>query len=83
MSTTRRKLKIIGVYAGAGTQIIDEESGQKIPNVRKVTWVHEVGHAPVCTVELVGVELAAVGEDITSMDSPGYYREFKTGEAKH
>jgi hypothetical protein len=71
-----RKLKIIGKFANTGTEIIDLDNGHKIPNVRKVTWVHEVGHAPVCMIELVGVELAAEGTEITSMDD-GPFRRFK------
>jgi len=71
-----RRLKIIGKFAATGTEIIDVDTGQKIPNVRKITWVHEAGQAPICMLEVVGVELATEGDEITSMDD-GAFRRFK------
>jgi len=72
-----RKLKIIGSFAVTGTKVIDQETGAEIPNVKKVTWTHEAGKTPVCIIELVGTSLAATGDDITPLDSPSGFRQYK------
>jgi hypothetical protein len=74
-----RKLKIIGNFGPVGTKIIDEETGEEIRNVRKVVWTHEVGKAPTCEIELVGVNCEAVGGlmDATPLENPDRFKRWK------
>jgi hypothetical protein len=77
---TMKKLKVVGNYAKAGTQIIDTETGIPIPNVKRIVWIHEAGNLPRCCVELVGVTCESEADviDVTSMESGSMFREFMT-----
>jgi hypothetical protein len=70
MPTNIKKYKIVGNFGPVGTKVIDQETGQEISQVKSVYWKHEVGEAPRCFIELVGVELEseAVLVDATDMD---------------
>lgn len=83
MPYTRKRIRV-ETSEEFRTKIIDLDTGLSIPNVRKVVFTHEVGHAPTVELELVCVESAVVGHstaqadfrDVTSHSSPGMFREW-------
>jgi hypothetical protein len=52
-------MKIIIVCDGRATRVFDAASGERVDNVRKVTFTHEAGQAPIATLELILPELDA------------------------
>lgn len=63
-------VKILIVCDGTATRVFDSRSGERIENVRKVTFSHEVGSQPIATIEVILPEI-----DIT--DTTSHVREVR------
>jgi hypothetical protein len=68
------KIKIIGVTGTYGTQVVNAETGEKIEQVRSVTWTHRAGEPPIAVIEcyavVADVEAILDGKSEITLDVP-------------
>jgi hypothetical protein len=78
------RLKIVSDGTVAGTRLIDEETGQKISNVKKITWTAEapVNHDDNQLCAAV-VELAFVPVDLSARVLPRATPKIPVADVKH